>query len=74
MGLFDKVKKAAEGAKDKAEDVAAEHGSKVKDGIDKAADAVDKKTGRKHTDKIRKGVSKAKGAVDDLADGADDDA
>lgn len=71
MGLLDKVKKAAEGARARAGDLADQHGDKVKSGIDKAADAVDKRTKGKHGDKVRKGADKAKAVVDDLADDAD---
>ena len=66
MGLLDRFKKTAEEVKDKAEDLAGEHGGKVKEGLDKAADVVDDKTGHKHTDKIEGAVDKAKDAVDKL--------
>jgi len=49
MGLFDKAKKLVEGNKDK-----------VADGVDKATDVVDDKTGGKHTEHLDK--------VDDAAD------
>ena len=49
MGLFDKAKKAAE-----------EHGDKIADGVDKATDMIDDKTGGKFTDKLEK--------VDELAE------
>lgn len=49
MGIFDKVKNLANKNKDK-----------IADGVDKATDAVDKKTGGKHTDHLQK--------VDDAAD------
>ncbi|MFW2381838.1 MAG: antitoxin [Acidimicrobiales bacterium] len=41
--MFDKIKAAAE-----------EHGDKVVDGVDKATDAVDDKTGGKYTDHLEK--------------------
>jgi hypothetical protein len=65
MGMFDKIRKKAEKAVD-------DHGDKIGSGIDKAADAVSKKTGGKHDDKISKGTSKAKDALDNL-DGRNDD-
>ena len=65
MGIFDKIKKKTEAAVD-------QHGDKIGKGIDKAADAVSKKTGGKHDDKIAKGTSKAKDALDKL-DGRNDD-
>lgn len=56
MGLLDKFKKA----KDQAEDLATEHGDKIADGVDKATDVADDKTGGKYTDHLEK--------VDDMAD------
>ena len=47
-------------------------GDKITQGMDKAAQAVDKKTGHKHTDKIAQGKTKAQEALDKL-DGKDDD-
>lgn len=65
MGMFDNLKKKAAKAVD-------EHGEKIGQGIDKAADAAGKRTGGKHDDKIARGASSAKGALDKL-DGRDDD-
>ena len=56
MGLFDKFKKST----DKAKDLVESQGDKVADGVDKATDLVDDKTGGKYTDKLEK--------VDDMAD------
>lgn len=66
MGLLDKFKKGAADSKEKAEGLADEHGDKAKDGIDKAADMADDKTGGKHSEHIDKGADAAKGAVDGL--------
>ena len=49
MGIFDKAKNLANKNKDK-----------IADGVDKATDMADKKTGGKHTDHLQK--------VDDAAD------
>jgi hypothetical protein len=49
MGLFDKIKAAA-----------GEHGDKIAEGVDKATDAIDDKTGGKFSDHLDK--------VDDLAE------
>ncbi len=65
MGFLDKAKSKLTKAVD-------EHGEKIASGVDKAADAIDDKTGKKHTDKIAKGRTKAKDALDGL-DGKDDD-
>ena len=65
MGFLDKAKAAAKTAVDK-------HGDKIAQGIDKAAEVVDDKTGGKHHDKLEQGTAKAKDALDKL-DGKDDD-
>lgn len=65
MSFFDKAKSKLTEAVDK-------HGDKINQGLDKAAAAVDKKTGGKHSDKIDGGVSKAKEALEKL-DGKNDD-
>lgn len=65
MGIFDKLRKQAEKAVDK-------HGDRIATGIDRAADAVDKRTGGKHTGQVDKGAALAKDALDKL-DGRDDD-
>lgn len=65
MSFLDKAKHALEGAVDK-------HGDKIADGIDKAAEAIDDKTGGKHSDKLATGAEKARDALDKL-DGKNDD-
>lgn len=55
MGLFDKVKKTLSGNADK-----------VAEGVDKATDVVDDKTGGKYTDKLDKVDEKAAEALDKL--------
>jgi hypothetical protein len=62
MGFLDKLKKS--GALDKAVDAIADNAGKVDDGIDKAAEVIDTKTGHKHTDKIGKVAGAAKKGVD----------
>ena len=53
---------------DKAKDLAAENEDAVKEGIDKAADIADDKTGGKYTDQIDDGAEKAKDFVEGLDD------
>jgi hypothetical protein len=65
MGLFDRLKKSAEDAKDKATDLAEGHGDEAKDAIDKAADFASDKTD--HDTTIDKGADAAKDAIDKLA-------
>ncbi|MEW2162301.1 antitoxin [Streptomyces sp. NPDC007084] len=67
MGLMDNLKAKLEPAKDKVSGLAQQHGSKVADGLDKAAKMVDEKTNHKYSDKIQTGTDKAKDAVDRLA-------
>ena len=65
MGIFDKFKKQATAAVD-------QHGDKIAQGLDKAADVADKKTGGKHSSQINTGVDKTKDALYKLV-GKDDD-
>lgn len=65
MGFLDDAKK-------KLTDAVDQHGEKINEGLDKAAGAIDKKTGGKHSEKIRQGVARTKDALDGL-DGKDDD-
>ena len=65
MGFLDKLKKQATKAVD-------DHGDQIAQGIDKAAAAVDKKTGRKHHGQVETGREKLKDALDSL-DGKNDD-
>ena len=65
MGFLDNVKAKLTSAVDS-------QGEKIADGLDKAADVIDDKTGGKYGDKIDSGVDKAKDALDGL-DGKNDD-
>lgn len=69
MGFLDKFKKQGAGLKDKAADLAASHGDKIDQGIDKAADLASKATKGKYDDKIEGTADKAKDAADKLAEG-----
>lgn len=70
MGLFDKFGSKANKLKDKAGDLAAEHGDKIDAGIDKAADLANKATGGKFDEQIDSVADKAKDAADKLDDQA----
>ena len=59
MGAMDEVK-------DKMGDVAGEHGDKLDEGMDRAGEFADEKTGGKHTDKIEKGIDKGKDTIGDM--------
>ncbi|HZN71949.1 MAG TPA: antitoxin [Micromonosporaceae bacterium] len=50
---------------DKAKGKLAGHGDDVQQGVDKAAEAADEKTGGKYSDKIDKGAEAVKGRLDD---------
>lgn len=69
MGFLDKFKKQSAGLKDKAADLAASHGDKIDQGIDKASDLASKATKGKYDDKIGSAADKAKEAADKLAEG-----
>ncbi len=58
MGIFDKAK-----------DLVNEHNDKVDQGIDKAAEVIDQKTGGQHTGQINQGAEQAKQALDENAGG-----
>jgi hypothetical protein len=47
------------GLMDKAKDLVGKHDDKVDQGLDKAGDQVDKRTGEKYSDQIDKGVDMA---------------
>ena len=65
MSMFDNIK-------DKVQGLVDEHGDKAGQGLDRAGDLVDQRTGGQHSDQIDQGVEKAKNALDGL-DGQDDD-
>ena len=65
MGFLDRFKRKTTTAVD-------EHGNKVGQGIDKASDVVDDKTGGRYSEQVDAGADKAKDALDSL-DGKNDD-
>ncbi len=65
MSMFDNLKGKASELVDKNSD-------KIADGMDKAGELLDSKTGGAHTDKIATGKDKLKDALDGL-DGKDDE-
>ena len=50
----------------KLDDVVDEHGDKIADGVEKAGDFIDEKTGGKHADKVDMVQEKAGDAIDSL--------
>mgnify|MGYP003460937563 CR=1 FL=1 len=52
--------------KKKLDDVVDEHGDKIADGVEKAGDFIDEKTGGKHADKVDMVQEKAGDAIDSL--------
>ena len=64
--FINKAKDAVSGLTDKAKDLAAEHGDQVTEGVDKATDVVDEKTGGKGTDALQKVDDMTEKAVDAL--------
>ncbi|MGW7680496.1 antitoxin [Kribbella sp. NPDC054772] len=65
MGMFDNMK-------DKAGDLAREHGDQVDEGLDKAGEFVNEKTGGEHGDQIDQGKDFAKDQLDNLGGQNDD--
>lgn len=57
MGRLDELK-------NKAKDLVAENRDKIEQGLEKAGDKVNQKTGDKHKDKIDKGLQKAREGLD----------
>ncbi|MPZ61047.1 MAG: antitoxin [Propionibacteriales bacterium] len=55
MGILDKLRSRSKGALDSAKD---KHGDKAAEGVEKAGQFIDEKTGGKYHDKIDKGVEK----------------
>ena len=56
---------------DKAKDVLRDHGDKVDEGVDKAAEMADEKTGNKYSDQINSGADKAREGLDRFTGGDD---
>jgi hypothetical protein len=67
MGLMDKLK----GLMGQGSKVAADHKDTIHDGVDKAADLANDKTGGKHADKVDKASDAVKDTVNKIADSGD---
>ena len=74
MGIFDVFKRhkddasgSATALKDRVTGMAAGHRDKVDQGLDKAGQMIDEKTGNKYSDQINTGVEKAKGMYGEQA-------
>ncbi|MGW0905351.1 antitoxin [Streptomyces sp. NPDC002853] len=67
MGFLQNLKNKLAPAKGKVAGLAQQHGDRIDQGLDKAAQVVDAKTKGKYSDKIQTGTGKAKDAVDRLA-------
>ena len=50
-------------AKKKLDDVVDEHGDKIAEGVEKAGDFLDEKTGHKHADKVDQAAKKVGDAI-----------
>lgn len=68
MGFLDKAKNAVSSNRHRVTDLVGKHGDKIDQGLHKAADFADKKTGGKHTDKIAQGQQRVRGALNNLDD------
>lgn len=70
MGLLDNVKSKLAPAGERVSHFAHKHEGRIDQierGLDKAANAVDKRTKGKYSDRIHSGTDRAKGAMDRLA-------
>ncbi|AXG81257.1 antitoxin [Streptomyces paludis] len=68
--MFDRLKDL----KDKATDLASEHGEVIGQGLEKVASVIDDKTDGKYSDKLDTGVEKAKDFLGGLDDKDEKDA
>ncbi|MEC4015881.1 antitoxin [Streptomyces sp. H27-D2] len=68
MGLLDNLKAGFSPLKDKAGDLAQQHGAKIEHGLDKVASTVDANTKGKYSGPIKSGTGKAKDALGRLSD------
>ncbi|CAM5283601.1 MULTISPECIES: antitoxin [Streptomyces] len=62
--MFDALKNL----KDKAEDLAAAHGDKISEGLEKVGDFIDDRTDGKYSEKIDTAVDKAQDYVEQLGE------
>jgi len=69
LSFIDDIKGKAEGLVDQAEGLIAKNEAAIKDGIEKAGDFIDEKTGGKFADKVDSVQNAASGLTDKLADG-----
>jgi hypothetical protein len=71
MSFMNTLKDKLGMSKGKAGDLARQHGDKIDQGVDKAGQTLDSKTGGKYGDQIDSGTEKAKGAIDDYQNKGD---
>lgn len=62
MGILDKFRSRSKDALDNAKE---KHGDRAVEGVEKAGEFIDEKTGGKYRENIDQGVEKAKDALDD---------
>ncbi|MFF3733697.1 antitoxin [Streptomyces sp. NPDC002476] len=62
--MFDALKNL----KEEAEEIAEEHGDRISDGLEKAGDFIEDRTGGKHSNKIDTAVDKAQDLVEKLGE------
>ncbi|OII63471.1 hypothetical protein BJP40_24310 [Streptomyces sp. CC53] len=67
MGIVDSLKARMGPARERVAGFARQHGDRIDHGIDRAAQAVDRKTKGKYSDKIESGTGKARHAMDRLS-------
>ncbi|MCF3963850.1 antitoxin [Streptomyces fuscigenes] len=68
MGFKEQLKARLAPAREKVSDLAAQHGDRIGQGLDKAARTVDERTNGKYSDRIGAGTGKAKDAIERMKD------
>jgi hypothetical protein len=74
MSFMNTLKDKLGMSKGRAEDLAHQHGDKVEQGMDRAGQTLDSRTGGKYGDRIDSGTQKAKDAFNDREGRGDDSA
>ncbi|GAA3462622.1 antitoxin [Saccharothrix longispora] len=64
MGIGDRFDEL----KDKAKDALGQHGDKADQGVDKAGQFIDERTGGRHSEHVQQGTDKAKEGLDRFAE------
>ncbi|MCA1217452.1 antitoxin [Streptomyces sp. 8L] len=72
MGLKDSLMARLAPARDKVSDLAAQHGDRIGQGLEKVARTVDERTNGKYSDRIDAGTDKTKDAINRMSQKGDE--